>query len=344
MDSHASSTSWVALNRADFLGGKKFPASPEMMVNYFKKQYPQSRIAFAYEVGPTGFELYDALTRAEYVCLVVAASTVPQERGKRVKNDRIDAGALAEALRAGTLRGIRVPWGCYRHLRHLTQLRDTLVQQVRSTKCRIKALLLQEGLRFPEASSPWSKAVVESLKKGQAYEKVRFKLDSLLASLDFSSAESRRVTMEVVRYCRSEPELSESLEYLRSIPGIGSVVAAEVLARVGDWRWLESVDELGSFFGLTPWEHSTGEDVNRGNITRMGHSRARSLLVEASWIAIRKDPELRNFYRKICRRHPRRIASKVAIVAVARKLTRRIYAVLTERRCYVIREVEREKV
>lgn len=213
----------------------------------------------------------------------------------------------------------------------------TLADPAHKTRCYLWAKV------SPETGSPWSKAVLESLKKDPAYEKVRFKLDSLLASLEFLAGESRRVTREMVRYCRSEPELLESLEYLKSIPGIGWVVAAEVLARVGDWRRLENVNELASFFGLTPWEDSTGNSVKRGNITRMGHSRTRSMLVEASWVSIRKDPELAAFYRRIHRSHPKPIAAKVAIVAVARKLTRRIYAVLTQRRCYVLREVKKEK-
>jgi hypothetical protein len=63
----------------------------------------------------------------------------------------------------------------------------------------------------------------------------------------------------------------------------------------------------------------------------------RNKLIQSAWTAIRKDPELRAFYRRIYQRHPKKVAARKAIVAVARKLTTRIYVVLKEQRPYVIR-------
>ena len=56
-------------------------------------------------------------------------------------------------------------------------------------------------------------------------------------------------------------------------------------------------------------------------------------------MSIRKDPELREFYQRVYQRHPKKVAARKAIVAVARKLTTRIYAVLKEQRPFVLREV-----
>ena len=84
-------------------------------------------------------------------------------------------------------------------------------------------------------------------------------------------------------------------------------------------------------------EHSTGDKVNRGSITRAGDSRLRNKLIQSAWVAIAKDPELRAFYRRIFERHPKRVAARKAIVAVARKLTTRMYAVLKQQRPFVIR-------
>ena len=69
-----------------------------------------------------------------------------------------------------------------------------------------------------------------------------------------------------------------------------------------------------------------------------GDGRLRSKLVQASWSAIRQDAELREFFRSVCRTHPRNIAPRVAIVAVARKLSVRISVVLMQQRPYVVRE------
>jgi hypothetical protein len=97
------------------------------------------------------------------------------------------------------------------------------------------------------------------------------------------------------------------------------------------------MNEIAGFLGLASREHSTGEKENRGEITRIGDQRLRNKLIQCAWIAIKKDPELRAFYRRIYARHPKKVAARKAIVAVARKLTTRIYAVLKNQRPYEIR-------
>jgi transposase len=120
----------------------KLPNSGSALLNYTRKQFPGQRVAFVYEAGPTGFGLYDELTAANHPCLVVSPSMVPTVQRKRVKTNRLDSHKLADGLRGGQLRGIHVPPPGYRELRHLVQLRDTQVAQLRASKLRIKSLLL----------------------------------------------------------------------------------------------------------------------------------------------------------------------------------------------------------
>ncbi len=63
----------------------------------------------------------------------------------------------------------------------------------------------------------------------------------------------------------------------------------------------------------------------------------RSLLIQAAWSAIRKDDELNEFYQQIHKSHAKNVAARVAITAVAWKLTARMHCVLKERREYVVR-------
>src|SRR5438034_7484324 len=116
----------------------KLPYSANQLLNYTRKHFPGQRVAFVYEAGPTGFGLHDELTAANHPCLVVAPSMVPTAPGQRVKTNRLDSNKLSEGLRGGQLRSIHVPATSYRELRHLVQLRDTQVAQLRATKCRIK--------------------------------------------------------------------------------------------------------------------------------------------------------------------------------------------------------------
>jgi transposase len=211
----------------------------------------------------------------------------------------------------------------YRELRHLTQLRDTLVSEMVGMKQRIKSLLLMEGLEFPPApaGSQWSFLVKDKLRKLPCSSVVRFKLDQLLDNLEFNEKQVLKSTREIRRFCQDDPELSQCIGYLKTLPGIGWIVASQMMARIGDWRQIKNIRQLPAFLGLVPTERSTGERTDRGSITHSGDPRLRSKLIQASWSAIRQDGELREFFRTVARKHPRHLGPRIAIVAVAHKLS-----------------------
>lgn len=313
------------------------PYSASQLLNYTRKHFPGQRVAFAYEAGPTGFGLYDELCAAEHPCLVVSPSMVPSAPRNKVKTNRLDSKKLSEGLRGGQLQGIHVPPQIYRELRHLVQLRDTQVGQLKATKCRIKSLLLYEGIPFPAANGKWSGQVLRELETVPCNASVRFKLDRLIDALQFHYLTAAQVQKEIRRFCNQEPGLKNSIAFLSSLPGVGNITATHAVARLGDWRQIDNVRQIAGFLGLASKEHSTGEKENRGPITRIGDSRLRNKLIQCAWTAIRKDPELRAFYRQVYERQPKKVAARKAIVAVARKLTTRMYAVLKQQRPYVIR-------
>lgn len=323
-----------------FLKSLRMPYSAEHLLNHVRKHFPNKKVAFVYEAGPTGYGLYDGIVAQGYPCLIAAPSMIPKAPGQRVKTNRLDSKALSENLRGGQLKSIHVPSPTYRELRHLTQLRDVLVSELAGMKQRIKSLLLFEGIEFPPAppGSQWSFLVKDKLRKLACSGTVRFKLDQLLDSLEFNEKQVLKAIREIRRYCQNDPELSQCMKYLMTLPGIGWITASQLLARIGDWRELNNIRQLGGFLGLVPTEHSTGERTDRGSITRTGDERLRSKLIQASWSAIRQDGELREFFRTVYRKHPREIASRVAIVAVARKLSVRIAVVLMKQRPYEVRE------
>lgn len=318
----------------------RIPYRVEQLLTYVRKHFAGQKVAFAYEAGPTGYGLYDGLVASGAPCLIAAPSMIPKAPGQRVKTNRLDSRGLSESLRGGQLKSIHVPSPPYRDLRHLTQLRDTVVSELVGMKLRIKSLLLMEGIAFPPApaGSQWSCLVKQQLRTLACSGTVRFKLDQLLDSVEFGEQQVLKTTREIRRYCQRDPELSRCIALLRTIPGIGWIVASQLVARIGDWRELRHVRQLAGFLGVVPSERSTGTHTDRGSITRTGESRLRGKLIQAAWAAIRQDGELRAFYRAVCRTHPRARASRVAIVAVARKLTTRISAVWMHQRPYVVRD------
>lgn len=315
----------------------KLPYSVTQLLNYTGQHFPGRRVAFVYEAGPTGFGLHDELTAARQFCLVVTPAMVPSAPRNKVKTNRLDSKKLSEALRGGQLRGIHVPGQAYRELRHLVQLRDTHVAQLKATKQRIKSLLLYEGIPFPAVNGKWSGRVLRQLQALPCNATVRFKLDQLIDTLEFHFLAAAKVQRQIRHFCQNVPELQQSIRFLASLPGIGTITATHALARLGDWRQIKDVRQIAGFLGLVSSEHSSGNKENRGEITRIGDKRLRSKLIQCAWTAIRKDPELRAFYRRVYERNPKKIAARKAIVAVARKLTTRMYAVLTQQRPFVIR-------
>jgi transposase len=332
----------ISVTFADHQGSLKsmrMPYSVEHLVNHVRKHYGDKKVAFAYEAGPTGYGLYDGLVAQQYPCLIASPSMIPRAPGQRVKTNRLEIRGIAENLRGGQLKSIHVPTTLYRELRHLTQLRDALVGEMVAMKQRIKSLLLMEGLEFPQApaGSQWSVVVKNKLRKLACSSVVRFKLDRLLDSLEFAEKQVLKSTREVRRFCQNDPELSQCIEYLKTVPGIGWIVASQLMARIGDWRQIKNIRQLPAFLGLVPTENSTGERTDRGSITHTGDPRLRSKLIQASWSAIRQDGELREFFRTVAKKHPRHLASRVAIVAVAHKLSVRASVVLMKQRPYEVR-------
>ena len=125
------------------------PYKVEDLLNHVRKHFADQKVAFVYEAGPTGYGLYDGLAAQGYTCLIAAPSMIPRAPGQRVKTNRLDSRALSESLRGGQLKSIHVPSPIYRELRHLTQLRDTMMSEAAAMKQRIKSLLLFEGIAFP---------------------------------------------------------------------------------------------------------------------------------------------------------------------------------------------------
>jgi Transposase and inactivated derivatives len=315
----------------------RLPYSATHLLNYVNKHFAAKRIAFVYEAGPTGFGLHDELLAHHHTCLVVTPSMVPTEPGRRVKTNRLDSKNLSVRLRGGELRGVHVPSRPYRELRHLVQLRDTHTRQLSATKCRIKALLLYEGIDFPDPTGHWNARAIAGLRQLRCSSEVRFKLDHLIGTLYFHFNAAATVQKRIRQFCKQDAELQQSIKLLTSLPGIGWITAAHAVARLGDWRELKNVRQIAGFLGLVSSEHSTGDKENRGPITRSGDSRLRNKLIQCAWVALNKDPELRAFYRSVYQRQPKKVAARKAIVAVARKLTTRMCVVLKEQRPYIIR-------
>jgi transposase len=86
-----------------------------------------------------------------------------------------------------------------------------------------------------------------------------------------------------IRVAVPDWSLAQVVDALMAMRGIDMISATAFLAEIGDLSRFRSPRELMAFLGLVPSEHSTGDKVKRGPITKTGNRRARRILVECSW-------------------------------------------------------------
>jgi transposase len=316
---------------------KRIPSNPEHLYNYIQKHFDHKKVICAYEAGPTGFHLHDYLSEKNILCLITPPASIPTARNAKVKNNRIDSIKITDHLMSGKLKPIRVPQGAYRELRDLVKICVNYAKDRKVAKQRIKALLLYSNL-YPSLKDPdanWSANYIKELKQIECSFAVRHRLDMLIEDLEYARKKLLSVHRTLKSFCCENDQINQYIQCLQSIPGIGFTISTMLLGKIGDPENLQNPRELAGFIGLTPRENSTGDDINRGSITQMGDKTLRFLLVEAAWVAIRKDTQLDQFYHRIRNKNHPKAASKIAITAVARKLTQIIYRVLKDKREYI---------
>ena len=339
IDVDQSSYSFTVKDHENMNQSKKIPANFETFYNYLNHHHAGQKILCAYEVGGTGYGLHDYLTDKHISCLMVSPQTVAKPGNDKVKNNRLDSVKIATQLRNGDLPNVRIACGIFRDLRQGVRSREDYVSSRKIAKQTIKALLLFANLHkvIKDDTVHWSGSYIQQLKDIPCPLAIRQRLNALLEDLTYARKQNLRTLKELRNFCKDNPELQRNIDYLKSIPGIGFIVAVTILANIGDPRHLRHPQELAGFIGLTPREYSTGDKIIKGRISHMGNAVLRSLLVESAWIAKGRDVRLEQFYQRIRKKHSNVFASQKAIVAVARKMTLIIYRVLKDQRAYEVR-------
>jgi transposase len=248
------------------------------------------RLSFCYEAGPTGYGLYRQITGLGHDCIVVAPSLIPKKAGDRVKTNRRDALGLATQFRAGELTAVWVPDPRHEAMRDLTRARGAAVEDLRRKRQHISSFLLRLGLHYT-GKKTWSRTHMKwlaSQKLEHAEQRLAFE-EMLLA---VRQAEERIARLEeAIRAAVPDWSLAAVVDALMAMRGIDLVSATAFLAEIGDLSRFRTPRELMAFLGLVPSEHSTGDRVKRGGITKAGNRRARCILAECSW-AYRHPPRV----------------------------------------------------
>ena len=240
-------------------------------------------------------------------------------RSKKVKTDKRDARTLAEACMLGAYRATHRVSAEQRHVRSELLVRDSLVRTRTRCVALIKAAVRREGLRLSQGEAERTASKIRAI---ELREEVLQELRPILEVLSPLNREIGSADKRIEQLGRKDPVVRR----LMTAPGVGPVTALSFVAALDEVTRFQGAHQVESYLGLVPSEYSSGERQHRGRITKRGNARMRSLLVEAGWRILRsRRPEclaLKVWANQVAARRGKRIA----VVALARRLSGILYA------------------
>ena len=131
----------------------------------------------------------------------------------------------------------------------------------------------------------------------------------------------------------SNKEFKRQMELLTSIKGIGENIASALIMATGGFTYFSSAKQISRFLGLCPTYQQSGTSVNvKGHINRNGDTHLRSLLYVVAFASIRSNTACKETYERL---RSRGKSGRVAIIAIANKLIRQAFAIVTNNRPYI---------
>jgi len=322
IDVHKSHSNLCYFCEGTVIEKMQIPSESEALLNHTARCYQSAAgVRFVYEAGFSGFHLYRRLNAAGYNCIVTPPSRIPSLHDK-IKTDKLDAQKLAQFLAGGLLKSVFVPPLSIEADRQLLRLRASSQKKLTRVKNQIKSHLYLQGLRLPQTmGNRWSRKSMAWLENLE-FEQPGFRLvlDEYLVEYRFYRNTIAELTRKVRALSRIEAYQAH-FQRLVSCRGVGLITAMTYLLELHDVSRFPSGKKLGGYIGITPSQHSSGEHVRLGHITREGNAHVRRVLVESAWTVIRHDPFLREKYNRI---RAKGTNGKIAIVAVARSLAVRL--------------------
>jgi transposase len=245
------------------------------------------------------------------------------QRNRKVKTDRRDARALAEAAVLGAYRPAHRLSDNQRHVRGRLTVRDALVRTRTGYIAVIRSLLRQHGYRV---RSGGAEAFIARVRALPLPGRLLSEISPLLAVMRQVHQQVAYSDERIEALTTTDPRV----RLLRTVPSVGPVTAAAFVAALDEVTRFRGAHEVEAYLGLVPRELSSGESQHRGRITKAGPSRVRRLLVQAAVSILRlRDPrtgDLREWAMAIAARR----GKKIAVVALARRLAGILYAMLRD--------------
>jgi transposase len=313
-------------NEGKVIRSNRLENKPEVFREFFKRMEGPSEAVL--EASRTWGVMYDLLAELDGVELVELAH--PQKvraiAEAKIKTDKIDSHILAQLLRADLIPAAYIPGKRTRSYKEMLRQRVFLVRMRTRLKNRIHVLLDRLHIPFPSVTDIFGKRGTTYLRKlnlpGVDGEILREDLELL----EVFNKLVKEAEQEIASLLGDDPQV----KLLRTIPGLGPILAAVVAMEIDQIERFIGPSKLTSYAGLVPSTYASGGRIFHGKLLPMSNKWLRWALVEAAWGSIRTSPYCRIFFEN----QKRRKGPHTAAIALARRLSEIIWHVLTEKRAY----------
>ena len=250
------------------------------------------------------------------------------KKGK--KNDAADAAAICEAASRPGTRFVPTTSLEQQGVLALHSARSVLVKQQTMLANSIRGLAAEFGLTVGLGMGKLTE-LMQLLDADRAVpEKARHALSTLFGQCRGLDEGIKTLEAEIVAHARRD----DTARSLATIPGIGPITASLIAATIADIGVFPSARHFAAWLGLVPRQHSTGGKTRLGRITKAGNREIRRLLVLGATSMVHRAPGWNSaagaWTRSVLERRPVRLVT----VALANKMARIAWAVMTRKEVY----------
>ena len=248
----------------------------------------------------------------------------------KIKTDEIDSEILAQLLRGNLIPKAYLRSRQMREKQSILRLRSFWIRKRTSVKNRIHVLIDGQNEEIRERAKCWADLFGRQGKQWlqglDLPEAVHHSLEGLLELEAFLSEKISQSDVQVKELYKANPPCA----LIDSIPGFGVFLSVLAYVEIGTISRFPSASHLASYAGVIPSTYSSGGKTRHGRIIKGGNKALRWALVEAAIHCGLESRELKNFYF----RTKKRKGTKIARVALARKLCTILFRVLSQNDIY----------
>jgi transposase len=249
-------------------------SDPGALTDLLRKRAPHAeRIGF--ETGAMASWLWHELRRVDLPVVCVDARHAHAALSVRMnKSDQNDAKGLAELVRVGWYREVKVKSEESQRIRAILVARSRLVAIRRDIENQVRSMIKEYGLLFRRAVGlQFRKQVIELL--GEDHQ-LRGVIEPLLSIHEDVCRQQTKFDEDVRRLAKSDATTCR----LMTVPGVGVITALTFRHTIDDPSRFRST--VGAYLGLTPRRTQSGESDLNGRISRWGDRLLRTYLFEAA--------------------------------------------------------------